>query len=120
MTYLAVNHGAKGLIYYSFLNLLDYDTGEFTADGQIAWDNIKAIAIEVDELRSVFLSTYQTSGNQISRDNADIDFKLMWEGNTYYLFAVNTKEEPITGVSFRINLACTFPVWGCWNKIPSR
>ncbi len=104
MTYLAVNHGAKGLIYYWFLGLLDYDTGEFTVDGLTAWNNIKEIASEIDQLRSVFLSTYQTSGSQISCDNDDIDFKLMWEGNTYYLFAVNTKEETITGVSFQINL----------------
>jgi hypothetical protein len=109
MTYLATNHGATGLIYYSFFDLLD-DNGVFTEDGQITWDGIKEIAIEIDQLRSVFLSGYLGSGSQITCDNLDIDFRLMWEGNTYYLFAVNTKVdsggEPVgsDGVSFQINL----------------
>ena len=99
MTYLAVNHGAKGLIYYSYFNIVDdpdYDT---------RWPQIKEIAGEIDQLRPVFLSTYQTNDDDIVCDNVDIDFKLMREGDTYYLFAVNTKEEEITGVSFEINLA---------------
>jgi len=98
MTYLAVNHGAKGLIYYSYFNIVDdpdYDT---------RWPQIKGIASEIDQLRPVFLSIYQTNVNDIVCDNADIDFKLMREGNTYYLFAVNTKEGSTAGVSFQINL----------------
>lgn len=85
MTYLAVNHGAKGVIYYSYFNILDdpdYDT---------RWPEIKEIAGEIDQLRPVFLSTYQTDDNDIVCNNDNIDFKLMREGNTYYLFAVNTK-----------------------------
>jgi hypothetical protein len=105
MTYLAVNHGAKGLIYYSYFDIRD------DADYDTRWPQIKEIASEIDWLRSVFLSTYQTSGNQISCDNADIDFKLMWEGNTYYLLAVNTEVNSLgqsvenNGVLFQINLA---------------
>jgi len=105
MTYLAVNRGAKGLIYYSFFNLWDDNTGDFTADGQITWNSIKEIAGEIDQLRPVFLSTYQTISNQITCNKDDIDFKLMWNDNKYYLFAVNTKEGSTDGVSFQINLA---------------
>jgi PKD repeat protein len=113
MTYIATNHGAKGLIYYSFFDLLD-GNGDFTVDGQNTWDEIKAIASdEMDPLRPVFLSTYQTSGNEITCDNPNIDFKLMWDGDRYYLFAVNIKRVKIdstwegvenNGVSFQINL----------------
>ncbi len=99
MSYLAVNHGAKGLIYYSYFDIrndANYDT---------RWIEIKDIASEIDQLRSVFLSTSQTSDNDVTCNNGDIDFKLMWYDGTYYLLAVNTKEETISGVSFQINLA---------------
>ena len=88
MTYLAVNHGAKGLIYYSYCNIVanaDYDT---------RWPEIKEIAGEIQVLRPVFLSIYQTDENDISCNSNDIDLKLMWEGNKYYLFAINTKAPP--------------------------
>ena len=88
MTYLAVNHGAKGLIYYAYFNLLanaDYDT---------RWPEIKEVAGEIKVLRPVFLSIYQTDENDISCDSNDIDFKLMREGDKYYLFAINTKAPP--------------------------
>ena len=104
MTYLAVNHGAKGLIYYSYFNIRD------DADYATRWPQIKGIASEIDQLRPVFLSTYQASNNQITCNNDDIDFKLMWESGKYYLFAVNTKVdsggEPVenNGVSFQINI----------------
>jgi hypothetical protein len=99
MTYLAINHGAKGLIYYSYFNIRD------DADFDTRWPQIKEIASEVDQLRPIILSIDPTNTNDITCDNADIDFKLMKQGNTYYLLAVNTKEEDITGVSFQINLA---------------
>ncbi len=99
MTYLATNHGAKGLIYYSYFDIRN--DGDFWD----RWPQIKGIASEIDQLRSVFLSIDQTNVNDIVCDNADIDFKLMREGNTYYLFAVNTKEGSTAGVSFQINLA---------------
>ena len=99
MTYLAVNHGAKGLIYYSYFNIRD------DKDYKTRWEEIKKIASEIDRLRPVLLSTDQTNDNDIVCDNSDIDFKLMRENGAYYLFAVNTKKETIAGVSFRINLA---------------
>ncbi len=98
MTYLATNHGAKGLIYYSYFNIRD------DADYGTRWPQIKEIASEIDQLRPVFLSIDQTGDNDIICDNPDIDIKVMRKGNTYYLFAVNTKEEDIKGVSFDIDI----------------
>ena len=99
MSYLAINHGAKGLIYYSYFDIRD------DADYKTRWKEIKEIASEIDALRSVFLSIDQTNDNDIVCDNADIDFKLMREGSSYYLLAVNTKKDTVAAVSFRINLA---------------
>jgi len=106
MTYLALNHGAKGLIYYSYFNILD---GE---DYDIRWEEIKGVTGEIDQLRPVLLSSHQTNDNCIVCSNGHIDFKLMREGdltteggNTYYLLTVNTQNTPITGISFWINLA---------------
>jgi hypothetical protein len=106
MTYLAVNHGAKGLICYSYFDVLAND------DDETRWEESKAIASEIDQLRPVLLSTHQTNDNDIVCNNGNIDFKLMREGdltteggNTYYLMAVNTQNATITGVSFWVNLA---------------
>jgi hypothetical protein len=110
MTYLAINHGAKGLIHYSYFDIRNDVDPPYDFDTR--WPQIKEIASEIRDLRHVFLSTHQTNDNDIICNNGNIDFKLMREGdlttkggNTYYLFAVNTKEETITDVSFRINLA---------------
>ncbi len=99
MSYLAINHGAKGLIYYSYFDIRN------DADYETRWKEIKGIAREIDYLRPVLLSIDQTNYNDIVCDNADIDLKLMRDGNTYYLLAVNTKKDTIAAVSFRINLA---------------
>ena len=99
MTYLAVNHGAKGLIYYSYFNIRD------DADYDTRWPQIKEIASEIDYLRPVLLSTHQTNDDDIVCDNGNIDFKLVRGDNAYYLLVVNTKEETISGVPFQIALA---------------
>jgi hypothetical protein len=99
MTYLAVNHGAKGLIYYSYFNILDDN------DFQTRWPQIKDIANEIDQLRPVILSVDQTGDNDITCNSPDIDFKLMRRDDKYYLLAVNTKAQTISGVTFQINLA---------------
>ncbi len=99
MTYLAINHGAKGLIYYSYFNIRD------DADYATRWEGIKGIAGEIDRLRPVLLSTQQTNDNEVICNNSNIDFKLMRQDGAYYLFAVNTKNDTIAGVSFRMNLA---------------
>jgi hypothetical protein len=103
MSYLATNHGAKGLIYYSYFNIRD------DADYPERWDAIKDIAEEIRLFRHVFMSLDQTQADEVSCNNEKIDFKLMRVGETYYLFAVNTtidsEGQPISAsdVSFNIN-----------------
>ena len=99
MTYLAINHGARGLIYYSYFNIRD------DKDYRTRWLQIKEIASEIDRLRPVLLSTQHFNDSDVICNNSDIDIKLMREGDTYYLFAVNTKKEANTGVRFRNDLA---------------
>jgi len=104
MSYLATNHGAKGLIYYSYFDIRN------DADYPQRWGAIKDIAAEIDQLRDIFLSTDQTNQSDITCNNPDIDFKLMKKDGTYYLFAVNTAVDaqglpvPVTNVSFQVNL----------------
>ena len=101
MTYLATNHGAKGLIYYSYFDIRSEDYY------QTHWAAIKKIANEIKSLRSIFLSIEETSDQDIlcSYSSSIIDCKLMKQANSYYLFAVNTQPDEISGVSFQINLA---------------
>jgi hypothetical protein len=97
MTYLATNHGAKGIIYYSYFNIiLHEDTFE------ARWEEIKGIGNEIQFLKPVFLSTDQTDTIDVLCNQADIDFQLFREDNAYYLIAVNTKDEAISDVSFEI------------------
>lgn len=98
MTYLATNRGAKGLIYYSYFDIRN------DADYAERWPQIKGIAAEISELSPVFLSTDRTNAYDITCNNGSIDFKLMKQGGDYYLFAVNTKNENIAGVSFQNNM----------------
>ncbi|MEW5801959.1 MAG: carbohydrate binding domain-containing protein [bacterium] len=98
MTYLATNHGAKGLIYYSYFDIRSKDYYE------TQWAAVKKIASEIKTLRQVFLSTQKAADNDITCDNSSIDYKLMKMDTQYYLFAVNTLDENITSVSFQNNL----------------
>ena len=99
MTYLATNHGAKGLIYYSYFNLL------VEPGGDTRWEQIKPIAGEIDALRPVLLSLDQTNENDIQCSSSDMDFKLMRQGDACHLFAVNTQNHNVNGVSFTNNMA---------------
>jgi hypothetical protein len=108
MTYLAINHGAKGLIYYSYFNIRDdIDTDpdpDVDTSYEARWPQIKAIAREVDFLRPVLLSTDETNVTDVTCTSSDIDLKLMRQGFAYYLFAVNEKDAPLSGASFQSNL----------------
>lgn len=98
MTYLATNHGAKGLIYYSYFDI------RYKSYYATQWAAVKKIASEVKSLRPVFLSTEVTNANDITCSNSSIDYKLMKEGDKYYLFAVNTTQANVSAVSFQNNL----------------
>lgn len=96
MTYLATNHGAQGLIYYSYFDIRGDD------DYQERWDAVREIAGEIDQLKDVFLSIEETNEDDIVCDNPNIDFKLMRKADTYYLFAVNIAQEFLADVSFQV------------------
>ena len=98
MTYLAVNHGAKGLIYYSYFNIRDDN------DYRTRWEQIKDIASEIKLLRSVLLSTDEIDDGYMRCDSKDIDLKLMKHGTSYYAFAINTKKDIAERVSFRVEV----------------
>jgi len=94
MTYLATNHGAKGLIYYSYFNIRDDE------DFETRWPQIQQIASEVNQLKPVFLSIDKIENVHVDCDNDAIDFKLMKKDDQYYLFAVNTLASVLNDVSF--------------------
>jgi hypothetical protein len=98
MTYLAINHGAKGLIYYSYFNIRD------DKDYRTRWEQIKDLASEIKHLRPVLLSTDEADDGCIRCDNKDIDLKLMKQGTSYYAFAINTEKGIAERVSFRVKL----------------
>ncbi|MDY6953863.1 MAG: choice-of-anchor U domain-containing protein, partial [Thermodesulfobacteriota bacterium] len=101
MTYLATNHGAKGLIYYSYFEILDHQGNPDPTQ----WAAIKEVASEVRHLRDVLLSTHGINENDIACTNTSIDFKLMRKGDTYHLFAVNVEKQHLSDVPFRVNMA---------------
>ena len=96
MTYLAVNHGAKGLIYYSYFNLRD------DPDYPMRWTQLKKIGGEIRKLKTIFLSTDKVEENVISCSQPQIDFRVMRDGKEYYMFAVNSEKTPLKQVIFRL------------------
>jgi hypothetical protein len=72
MTYLAINHGAKGLIYYSYFNIRD------DKDYKARWEQIKKVGREIKDLRPVILSTHKTDKNDIicSKSITDVSLKI--------------------------------------------
>jgi len=97
MTYLAINHGAKGLIYYSYFNIRD-DTEEIYPGNSydVRWAQIKEIANEIHQLRPVLLST-DTINISVLCSNGDIDFTLLKQNRFYYLIAFHRHKIPQRG-----------------------
>jgi hypothetical protein len=85
MTYLAINHGAKGLIYYSYFNLRD------DKDYEPRWGQLKEIGREVRQLATVLFSSDE-SADLVRCNTKDIDFATFRLGRQSYLTCVNTKE----------------------------
>ena len=88
MTYLALTHGAKGLIYYCYYDLRvlpQYDE---------MWGWMKKIAAEVKTLSPVLLSPDDLGKATFTPDNAAIHTKLKRCDGRLYLMAVNAGREP--------------------------
>ncbi|MFH1147251.1 MAG: fibronectin type III domain-containing protein [Pseudomonadota bacterium] len=96
MTYLALNHGANGLVYYSYfdIRLKDYYPSH--------WANVKAIASEVASLKPALLSIDPVDASA-SSSNSSLDCRLIKDGSECYLLAVNTLNGAISGASFTVS-----------------
>ena len=94
MTYLAINHGAKGLYYYSFIDPGSWDIRNYPR----LWSTFIGLNNEITTLSKIILE-----GKKIKQINVlpvTIDF-ASWEykGNRY-IIAVNTLEKNIDALLF--------------------
>jgi hypothetical protein len=88
MTYLALAHGANGLIYYCYYDmrvLPQYAT---------MWGWMKKIGAEVKSLSPVLLSPEDLGEVKYTSAAAKIHTKLKISDGRYYLIAVNSSEDP--------------------------
>jgi hypothetical protein len=88
MTYLALTHGANGLIYYCYYDL------RVLPQYQEMWGWLKSIAAEVKTLSPVLLSPDDRGTAVCLPSNWKIDTRLKQHGGRLYLIAVNTATEP--------------------------
>jgi len=95
MTYLALTHGAKGLIYYCYYDL------RVLPQYREMWGWLKSIASEVKTLSPVLLSPDDRGTAVCLPPNGKIDTRLKQHGGRLYLIAVNTATEP-TQVTFKL------------------
>jgi hypothetical protein len=96
MTYLALTHGAKGLIYYCYYDL------RVLPQYQEMWGWLKSIAAEVKTLSPVLLSPDDRGTAVCLPSNGKIDTRLKQHGGRLYLIAVNTATEPCQ-VTFKLD-----------------
>jgi len=88
MTWLALNHGAKGLIYYCYYDnrVLPHHREHFAG--------MTRIAGEINQLMPVLLTTEQVARSPFSCADEDIDLGVWRHQGAWYLAAVNTSREP--------------------------
>jgi len=87
MSYLALNHGAKGIIYYCY-----YDHRVLPLYQQ-RFEGMKRLAAEINELMPVLLTTEQVPRNPFSCSHPAIDLGVWKYQGHYYLAAVNTTRD---------------------------
>jgi hypothetical protein len=88
MTYLALTHGAKGLIYYCYYDL------RVLPQYREMWGWLKSIAAEVKTLSPMLLSPDDRGAALCLPPDGKIDTRLKQQGGRLYLIAVNTATEP--------------------------
>jgi hypothetical protein len=88
MTYLALAHGAKGLIYYCY-----YDLRVLPQYAEM-WGGMKKIGAEVKALSPVLLAPEDLGSATFSPADAPIHTKLKRCDNKLYLIAVNAANAP--------------------------
>jgi hypothetical protein len=88
MAYLALVHGAKGLLYYCY-----YDMRVLPQYPEM-WAGLKKIAAEVKALSPVLLAAKDLGPVACSPAGAPLDTMLLDRGGRRYLIAVNTQMTP--------------------------
>lgn len=88
MTYLALVHGAKGLVYYCYYDL------RLLPQYQEMWGWMKQIGAEVKELTPLWLSAQKAGQAHFEPATAPIQSLLKRANGREYLVAVNTGETP--------------------------
>jgi hypothetical protein len=90
MTYLAINHGAKGLYYLSFIGSNDsWDIRKYPR----LWSTFIGLTYEIETLSKIILEGKRIK--QISISPAVIDAGVMEYAGNRYVIAVNTAEKDI-------------------------
>ena len=89
MTYLALTHGAKGLIYYCY-----YDMRVLPQYAEM-WAGMKKIGAEVKSLSPVLLAPGDLGPAKFTPPDAPIHTKLKRSGGRLYLLAVNAANAPV-------------------------
>jgi hypothetical protein len=90
MTYLALAHGAKGLIYWCYYNM------RVLPQYAEMWAGMKRIAAEVKALSPMLLSPEDLGEVRCEPSKAPLHTKLKRHEGRLYLIAVNASEEPCT------------------------
>lgn len=98
MTYLALAHGARGLIYYCY-----YDLRVLPQYAEM-WAGLKKIAAEVKHLSPVLLAPDEPGKLAILPADAPVHTRLKRHDGSLYLIAVNPADKPCT-VTFQLKHA---------------
>lgn len=86
MTYQALVHGARGLIFHAYADG-DWDLGTRTE----LWNEIRVIASEIQSLRTVLL---EGKRQRLDTGSMDVPAAAWLHGGRLYLAAVNTSPDP--------------------------
>ncbi|MGB9878303.1 MAG: beta-galactosidase, partial [bacterium] len=91
MTYLAIVHGANGILYWNYQD---------AKQNPIIWETMLKIGKEIKELTPVL--TTPESKMAIKVENTKIHFLLKEFNGKLYLISINTSEEPQNDVIFKM------------------
>lgn len=114
MTYLALAHGAKGLVYWCYYNM------RMLPQYKQMWEDHKRIGAEVKELSPVLLSPADRGEARFAPSSAPLHTKIKRCQGREYLIAVNGGAEPCQ-VTFdlRRNLPATVKVMFEDREVPT-
>lgn len=100
--YLAVCHGARGLMYYTGNG--EHGGGVLNRPGEAHWDYLQKLIRELHEMSPVFLAPDAPQQAEVLTSGALVSVRLKQVGNRRVLIAVN-RAEPVGDVQFRIPAA---------------